>query len=198
MLIVISAEKCIENEEFQLKSILDAGLEILHIRKPKVSFEVLKSWLAKFEAEYRCKMVLHQHHELAREFGLKGIHLPEYFRTNLKENLDDYITSFKQEKFTVSTSVHQKEMLSETSNFDYCFLSPVFNSISKTGYSGKKFQVNDIQQQVIALGGIDSAKIPLAYNMGFSGAAVLGAVWQQEDPTHSFIKIQQQYESVFN
>ncbi|WP_417885454.1 thiamine phosphate synthase [Zunongwangia sp.] len=197
MLIVISAEKCIENEEFQLKSILDAGLEILHIRKPKVSFEVLKRWLAKFEAEYRCKMVLHQHHELAREFGLKGIHLPEYFRTNLKENLDDYITSFQQEKFTVSTSVHQKELLSETLNFDYCFLSPVFNSISKTGYSGKKFQVNDLQQQVIALGGIDSAKISAIRKMGFSGAAVLGAVWQQENPIKSFIKIQQHYESVF-
>ncbi|WBL22252.1 thiamine phosphate synthase [Zunongwangia sp. HRR-M8] len=197
MLIVISAEKCIENEEFQLKSILDAGLEILHIRKPKVSFEVLKSWLEKFEAEYRCKMVLHQHHELAREFGLKGIHLPEYFRTNLKENVDDYITSFQQEKFKVSTSVHQKEMLSEISNFDYCFLSPVFNSISKTGYSGKKFQVNDLQQQVIALGGIDSEKISAIRKMGFSGAAVLGAVWQQENPIKSFIKIKQHYESVF-
>ena len=197
MLIVISAEKCIENEESQLKSMFDAGLETLHIRKPEVSFGELKTWLENFEPGYRSKMVLHQHHELAREFVLKGIHLPEYFRANLKENLDDYITSFQQEKFTVSTSVHQKEMLSETLNFDYCFLSPVFNSISKTGYSGKKFHINDIQQHVIALGGIDSAKIPLAYNMGFSGAAVLGAVWQQEDPTHSFIKIQQQYESVF-
>ena len=198
MLIVISAEKLIENEESQLKSMFDAGLETLHIRKPEVSFEELKTWLENFEPGYRSKMVLHQHHELAREFGLKGVHLPEYFRTSMKETLEDYVNTFQHLKFTVSTSFHQKEKISRTSIFDYCFLSPIFNSISKTGYVGKTFQVLDIQQKVIALGGIDAAKIPLAYNMGFYGVAVLGAVWLQEDPIHSFIKIQQQYESVFN
>ena len=198
MLIVISVEKFIENEEFQVKSIFDAGLEILHVRKPEVSLEKLRSWLANFEPEYRSKMVLHQHHELAREFGLKGIHLPEYFRAKLKETLEDYVSTFQQEKFTVSTSYHQKEKLLEQSIFDYCFLSPIFHSISKTAYSGKMFQVLDIQQKVIALGGIDSVKIPIAYNMGFYGVAVLGAVWQQENLIDSFNKIQQKYESVFH
>ncbi|MDN3596043.1 thiamine phosphate synthase [Zunongwangia endophytica] len=198
MLIVISTEKFIENEEFQLKSMLDEGLEVLHIRKPNVSFEALKTWLEKFDPQHRSKMVLHQHHKLAQEFDLKGIHLTEYFRTNLAENIEDYVNSFQQKKFTVSTSVHQKEMLSESIIFDYCFLSPVFNSISKAAYPGKKFQVNELQQKVIALGGIDSEKISAIKQKGFSGAAVLGAVWMQENPTNSFIKIQQEYESVFN
>ncbi|MCL6220681.1 thiamine phosphate synthase [Zunongwangia pacifica] len=200
MLIVISAEKFIENEESHLKSILADGLETLHIRKPEVSFEELKHWLQQFEPEYRSKMVLHQHHELAREFSLKGIHLKENFRINLNEDLEEYVKSFQQERFTVSTSYHQKESLLASSIFDYCFLSPVFSSISKADYTGKLFrvfQVMDIQQKVIALGGINSEKIPLIRKMGFSGGAVLGAVWKQDNPVDSFNKIQQQYESVF-
>ena len=197
MLVLISAEKFIENEETQLKSILDNGLDVLHIRKPKASFKDLKHWLQSFEPVYRSKMVLHQHHELAKEFNLKGIHLTETFRLMLGETVEDYATSFKQENLTISTSYHQKELISKSSIFDYCFLSPVFSSISKTDYAGKLFQVQDVQQKVIALGGINSAKIPLIRKMGFSGGAVLGAVWMDEDPGQSFNKIQQQYESVF-
>ncbi|GAB3828156.1 hypothetical protein GCM10028895_41300 [Pontibacter rugosus] len=39
---------------------------------------------------------------------------------------------------------------------------------------------------LIALGGVTAEKLPLVQEMGFKGAAVLGAVWEQPNPVEAF------------
>jgi thiamine-phosphate pyrophosphorylase len=43
--------------------------------------------------------------------------------------------------------------------------------------------------KVIALGGINEDNIQLVKQAGFSGAAVLGAIWQADDPVTAFLNI---------
>lgn len=86
----------------------------------------------------------------------------------------------------LSSSVHQPEIISEQQHFDYLFLSPVFNSISKPGYAGFAdasftLQKSSPQPEVIALGGIDATNIHQLKAMNFDGAAVLGSIWQQPE-----------------
>ena len=65
------------------------------------------------------------------------------------------------------------------------FLSPIFDSISKVGYSHAftREQLLDaksrhlINEEIIALGGIAQETIPLAAQYGFGGVAVLGSLW---------------------
>lgn len=76
----------------------------------------------------------------------------------------------------LSTSVHTPE--SPGPAWQYLLLGPVFDSISKKGYSGKAHLFNTIPPNCIAIGGIDASNIMRVKAMGFHGAALLGAIWQ--------------------
>lgn len=69
---------------------------------------------------------------------------------------------------------------------DYVFLSPIFDSISKSGYRSafSYARLRDaadrgvIDEKVVALGGVTFDKIPLLSSLHFGGAAMLGAIWK--------------------
>ncbi|HXD94336.1 MAG TPA: thiamine phosphate synthase, partial [Bacteroidia bacterium] len=75
--------------------------------------------------------------------------------------------------------------------YEYVFLSPVFDSISKTGYKSN-FDLENLKpflkkhKNVIALGGVNTKNIELIKQVGFSGAAFIGAVWQNKNPAKSY------------
>jgi len=67
---------------------------------------------------------------------------------------------------------------------DYCFLSPVFDSISKQGYKAnfdkeelRKFLKKERNIKVIALGGITEENYSEVIQLGFDGGAFFGSVW---------------------
>ncbi|NQY07141.1 MAG: thiamine phosphate synthase, partial [Flavobacteriaceae bacterium] len=90
MVVVIAPEKDIENEISLLNSLFFEGLEYFHFRKPEKSLSASREFLMKIHPEYRKHIITHYHHELAKELGLKGIHLQEQFRKDLKQHLSDY------------------------------------------------------------------------------------------------------------
>jgi thiamine-phosphate pyrophosphorylase len=197
MLVLITLEKNNDTEKEQLTQFFESGLSLLHVRKPGISEEELRSWLSGFEESCLRKMVLHQHHRLAAPFSVKGIHLTEYLRSKNKE-LVQYIERYKIEGFTVSSSFHHPEkMKNEGSLFDYNFLSPVFTSISKNGYKGQGFDVKNLPFKTIALGGIKVEKICKAKDLGYDGVAILGAVWQTKNKQEAFTEIYNEYSNVF-
>ena len=197
MLVLITLEKNNDTEQEQLTQFFGSGLSLLHVRKPGISEEELRSWLSGFEDSCLRKMVLHQHHRLAASFSVKGIHLTEHLRSKKKE-LVQYIERYKIGGFTVSSSFHNPEkMKNEGSLFDYNFLSPVFNSISKDGYEGQGFDVKNLPFKTIALGGIKVEEICNAKELGYDGVAILGAVWQTENKQEAFTDIFNEYNNVF-
>ncbi|MCB0410386.1 MAG: thiamine phosphate synthase, partial [Flavobacteriales bacterium] len=69
---------------------------------------------------------------------------------------------------------------------EYCFLSPVFDSISKQGYKAKfdkeelrQFLKKDRKIKVIGLGGVNEENYSELIEMGFDGGAFLGSVWRK-------------------
>ncbi len=94
------------------------------------------------------------------------------------------------EGLSQSTSLHSiADVLQDWRNLDYAFLSPIFDSISKEGYSAAGFDPQEVtdalqraQMPVYALGGIDVEKVPVVRRMGFHGIGLLGAVWGADDP----------------
>ncbi len=197
MLILLTSEENNSAEREQLIYFFENGLSLLHVRKPGMTEEELHDWLSDFEEEYIRKMVLHQHHKLAEDFRLKGIHLKENFRSK-KKDLAQYAEQYKLNGFTVSSSFHDlKKVKSEASLFDYVFLSPVFTSVSKNGYKGQAFNVKSLPHKIIALGGIESGKISKAKELGYAGVAVLGAVWFAENKQQAFTEIYYEYRNVY-
>ena len=167
-------------EEHQILSALfDEGLEILHLRKPNTEPVYSERLLQLIPDSYLNKIVVHDHFYLKNEYGLKGIHL---------NNRNPDIPS--KYKGQISKSFHSiDDLMQEKRNFDYLFLSPVFDSISKSDYKStfslsklkEMSKSRIIDKKVFAMGGIDIDNIPLLKDLGFGGIVILGAIWNRFD-----------------
>ena len=58
--------------------LLDKEL-IFHIRKPNLTLEETRNYIAKIPKEYHRQLVIHQYLELLNEFNLKGFHCTRSF-----------------------------------------------------------------------------------------------------------------------
>lgn len=174
-----------------LPALFDAGLPLLHVRKPTWPRVAVADYLRAIPARYHARLVLHAHYELAFEYAVAGIHLTEHARQQaatpgLLRRLGGR---------SVSASFHSlAAVVGHRRRYNYVFLSPIFNSISKIGYASSH-NLSQVQPalralatrasycpQVLALGGVEASTLPLVRQAGFAGAAVLGALWQQPDP----------------
>jgi thiamine-phosphate pyrophosphorylase len=180
-LLAISSPEFIPAEAALINSLFREGLVCLHIRKPESTEEDFASLLSQVEPEFLDRISIHQHHQLAEEFGLKRLHFPELERKNASEEKLKILT---EKGLALSTSIHNlEEMDSLSSYFSYTFFGPAFNSISKSGYKGVLpedfFLKNDTRKiKIIALGGIDHTNLDKIRKMNFDGAAVLGTLWK--------------------
>jgi len=134
-MIVITSPIPITNEINTIHSLFENGLELLHIRKPNFSKAEMNAFLSEIKSDYRQRLVLHSHHQLALGFGINRIHFTEKKRA---ETSEENLNGWKDKEFTISASIHQMIDFNELSNvFDYAFFGPVFESISKQNYISK-------------------------------------------------------------
>ena len=177
-LIVITSPAFLADEAASVNALFEAGLEILHLRKPHSSIDEVEHLLQSVSEPFRNRIVLHEHFGLVKKYGLKGIHLnarnpvaPEGFHGH------------------ISRSCHSLQEVEEWKNVcDYVFLSPIYDSISKEGY-GAHFTTEQLQdarsrglidEKVVALAGICADNIPEVKFFGFGGVALLGDVWNRK------------------
>jgi thiamine-phosphate pyrophosphorylase len=192
-LLLISPEGPLNDEVETVIKLFTLGLESYHLRKPSWNQNEIQGFLRTFPQTHLNKIVLHSHFELASKFNLKGIHLNE---DNKK------LVSHLQNQNIISASFHSIPELKENLvPYQYMFLSPVFNSISKEGYIAKfdlktlaselsVFKKQKPGTKIIAVGGVNAQNIMSVKQAGFSGAALLGAVWQSENPVQALLEIQ--------
>jgi thiamine-phosphate pyrophosphorylase len=193
-LIILSSPAPVPDEISLLISLFNAGMQLFHLRKPGYSRKAMEAFLDSVPEENHDKIVIHSHHELCRDYHLKGLHVKP--GSNVSERISG---------LTYSCSLHSlEELQSVDQNFDYVFLSPVFDSISKQGYrAGFHYAAleSGIRQKkkhkqgpaVIALGGVCADNIEQVRCTGFDGAAVLGALWEKEKAgaMKEFMKLQE-------
>jgi len=189
--IIITPEKNHPHEDQILHALVRAYGITIHVRKPDFTEEQYKAYLSGY-ASILSHIVIHEHHSLAKEFSVKGIHMKESDRKSAKEIPNDVKI--------ISTSLHNTEDVKNLSHeFEYIFYSPLFKSISKENYGTNNTTeslANTIVElkkrtsiPIIGLGGINEENIVLVKSSGFDGAAVLGSVWLDSDPAESFHRI---------
>ncbi len=149
---------------------------IFHLRKPAAHFNEYKQIIKEIPYQFHKRIVLHDAYDLQKEFRVKGLHF-----SSAQRNISFEIKSCG----TKSTSCHSLDEIKKLDGkFDYMFLSPVFKSISKKGYTGnldmqevKEYLKKPRKSKIIALGGIDEKTYPSLHGYKFNGIALLGAVW---------------------
>lgn len=193
-MIVISNPIVVTNEINIIHTLFEEGMVLFHVRKPNFRISEMKQFLLTINLKYRQRLVLHSHHHLAKEFDIKRIHFSESERkaTLMNSNKVSFDT-FKGEEFRLSTSVHTiEDFNSLDDSFSYAFLSPVFPSISKENYTPKIDLFEEIKKrenfrtQLVALGGMNSNTINKTLENGFDKVALLGAIWNSQDPIQNF------------
>ncbi len=198
-LIVISSPENFEGEIKIVHELFEEGLEYFHLRKPKFSTEQLRHYLDRINKKYRDRIIIHSHHELCIGYKLRGIHLT---RKHLKKNFIEswfrmnYI-KLRRPGVVVTAGMHTIGSLKRKNpGYNYIFLSPVFNSISKIGYRST-FNEESLKEgllksnyEAIAMGGVDEDKIEKARDFGFDGVAILGALWKSNEVVAKFKRIQ--------
>lgn len=188
-LIVISNPSFFKGEALLINELFELGMQRFHLRKEVIDRQAYQQLLTEIDPRYWERIVLHQQHKLAPEFGIHRLHFKEHQRS---EGLHK---AFKKKSYTLSTSTHKHNQITDLQNFKYSFIGPVFQSISKENYPGifpENFKLNySGTTKLIALGGISASKIDLLQQMNFEGAAVLGAIWNEpEQATANFKQLQ--------
>lgn len=190
MIIVITPEECFQKETEIINELFQEGLDLLHIRKPFIGREEMEDFIQEIDPQFHHQLVLHSHYDLADDFNISRFHFRETDRQNgLFKHFTDKV---------ISTSVHDIETFNELhEEWNYAFISPVFPSISKKGYGKESTVLNDIKNRnnlkvkLIALGGINENNIHKVFSSEADGAALLGAIWESEEPIKVFRKCRQ-------
>ena len=182
--IVITKPEMFPGEADMVNTLFANGMQRLHLRKPGASEEEMAEWIGRIDLPFRQRIIVHDHHRLLRTMGLGGIHLnarnpeaPAWFSAERQ----------KRRSVTLSRSCHSLEEIAQWKGVcDYLFLSPIFDSISKGGYTSAFTRETLLQayhdglfsKPVYALGGVSADNIRSIYDYGFAGAAVIGSLWQ--------------------
>lgn len=168
-LIAITREVVEIDESCRICNLIDAGFDYVHIRKPALQKNEMQQFIESIPTRYYNRLKLHDHFDLADKYDLAGIHLNSRNRTAP--------IGFQKH---VSKSCHAIEELRDIDRFEYVFLSPIFDSISKQGYKAR-FSKNELEnssnlisEKVMALGGVADKHIPYLQKIGFGGCALLG------------------------
>jgi thiamine-phosphate pyrophosphorylase len=185
-IVVISPESSDPRELPAMEGFFAAGLGSYHVRKPSWTEGELEAWLRGLPAEWRPRIVLHQHHGLVAALGLGGRH----------ERADSPRAQGG------SRSCHDLPSLRRhLRSFAQVIFGPVFPSLTKAGYGpAAGFPWDELQgilkgrdgrgtARVLAIGGVTAGRLGRCAELGFDGAAVMGAVWNGPDPVRAFAGI---------
>jgi len=204
-LIVISSSSDIENEAYIVTKLFEAGLETFHLRKHKLSTKKTKDFISQIPEHFHNRIIVHSHHNLARKFNLKGIHLTKsHKKSKFRTWFSLKILRLKNPNIILTTSYSSIGQLLETQGryrYDYVFLSPIFDSLNSkfqggfTAYSLKS-AIQKTELKVIARGGIAISSIEEAHAIGFDGLAFYSSIWKKKDPLEEFNKVVEKFQEL--
>ena len=174
-IIVITKPTFFEGEAKQIIALLQSKVDFLHIRKPNAKAQQVASLLEKIPEHFYPKLKIHYYQELLTQFPLIDFH---------HSSKTDFIKDLTKNQ---SKSTHSLASLINRTQYHYQFISPVFESISKQGYT-PNFSIDDLNNYLtengisnaVALGGIDVTNVHRIKTLPLYGIALLGAIWREQ------------------
>lgn len=176
-MIIITSPEPVSGEIDTVCRLLDEGVYAVHLRRPGYDIREYRRMIEAIPPQYYGRIVTHDYFDLCKEYALKGIHLN---RRNHNIPVDF--------KGSISCSCHSlHEVIMKKQKMDYVFLSPIFDSISKSDYLSA-FSIEVLKQaamsgiiddKVFALGGVTKESLSLLQSLSFGGAVMMGEIWKK-------------------
>lgn len=195
-IVLVTRPDYFSEEASLVNALFEQGVSRIHVRKENSSSAALGKLLSSVDGLYHRRLVWHGHPEDISGSSIGGIHLKESMRINYTtEKLQELRNDLAGMQMSLSSSFHNPEDIPPYQTcFDYVFLGPVFESISKPGYKAHKGirPLRGLRCRQYAIGGIRRENLEEIAERGFDGAVILGAVWMSSDPVKSFNEIMQE------
>jgi thiamine-phosphate pyrophosphorylase len=182
-------------EADKINRLFNAGLDVLHLRKPHHSKDEIVEILKRIEPKYHNRIILHQHYALIKKFDLRGIHVRHEERASLFFN-KLYLPSLRRsnKNMVVSATIEHIESVKSLSNGPVnCLLfSGIFNEHTTARLSLNLQKVNlkkflaDMKFPVYAMGGVTADTCALAKQLGFAGIVLQNYIWDAKDAVQKF------------
>jgi thiamine-phosphate pyrophosphorylase len=168
----------------------------------------MEIYINQIPAIFHQYIVLHSHFDLVHKYKLMGAH---FTQTLTYESYCEFcldkdpaeITVFKHKSLSLHSIKEIKNTLKD--EYQYVFLSPVFDSISNSGYNSK-FRINELKlflnnnkeerPAVIALSGINEGRLSKIHDIGFDGFALLGYIWSGFEENQNIIDSVLRYRNI--
>ncbi|MCM1518093.1 MAG: thiamine phosphate synthase [Pseudoflavonifractor sp.] len=185
--IAITSPEPSRDETRQIRAILDCGWDMVHLRHPSASLTDMRRLIESIPQQLHDRLRLHGHFQLLNEFNLGGIQL----NSRSPEGPANYHGAASRSCHTID------ELARYAPDCDYMTLSPIFDSISKPGYTGRfdAAQLSSIPPgKVIALGGVTPDNVGKLGRYPFAGYAVLGYLFQS--PPGEFTRRLRQFDNL--
>jgi len=189
---VITHPDYFNGEAEHINAMLKDGLAVVHIRKPRWTYDQIMSLMEEIHEFYHEHVVVHQMHDMAKDFGMAGVHLKSTERESMsEEQLAEWLEQWKERACKVSTAIHNIEEFERFyKDFNLLTVSPVFESIMKPGYRSEIDWVSLLKEKdlskVMAIGGISAETIPLIAPMKFGACGAMGAIWKEGNPLENY------------
>lgn len=196
--ILFSPPNFLPSETEALCWLFEKGLQRFHVRKKTQNLAEVRAYIQQIPQVHHTKIVLHNHFELLAEFeGIGGLHFNVQNPFSLA-----VVEQYPQKIYT--ESVHSLAEISKIdAHISYCFLSPIYDSISKQNYHSS-FEEKELQYffsqyqgktKVVALGGIRGENLKKTLSMGFDNVAILGYIWGEYEKDNSISSLISRWES---
>jgi thiamine-phosphate pyrophosphorylase len=197
--IVISSNRADEKEADVVNKMFENGLQSFHLRKPKLSTVELASYIKQISPQFHKHIIIHTHHSLAGKFNLGGIH---FTKNHLKKPYKTWyrlkLLSFKKPLKSLILSASHSKLATlydqEPYNYNYLFLSPIFDSLTgkyQSGFYEEGLRAVNAKsgKKIIARGGIDATRVQKVKELGFYGMALYSALWEKPNPLEEYLKV---------
>jgi thiamine-phosphate pyrophosphorylase len=165
---------------------LDAGCRWVSLREKDLPADeqvlLARSLLPRVHAQHG-KLMLHGEASLARDAGIDGVHLPAGRDAAAARALIGQVRILGVSIHTVT----EAERI-DPAVVDYALAGPAFETPSKPGYGpeigrkGLREIARACRVPVLAIGGINAARLAEVLAAGAAGAAVMGGVMRASDP----------------
>ena len=193
LLAVLTLPHSFAGEAEQLEGLLEAGVDRLHLRKPETSALELEGLVQRLAPRWAGRLVVHGSPAMAARYGVGQVHGAVAFthgrgysgggsRTSAQDR--GAFTVRRGGQPAISTSVHSwEEFAALPPSLAYAFISPLFDSISKRGYGANAALLQLPEQalpcRAVGLGGVGAETIGEMLRRGWTGAAMLGWIWEE-------------------
>lgn len=188
-----------------LPQLAASGIVRLHARWPEADERQARGWLEDFPDTVRKLTVLHQHHTLAGDYGVLGLHDKDRVARTPRalpiERQRPQGTTPELGAFRSRACHNPGQLALHYGAYDTLIAAPVFPSLSKPGHDPvvadwkiealKKVRptTNESRTIICALGGIDAGRVAACARLGFDEIAILGAVWHAAQPLDALARI---------